>query len=208
MNRFLSFVSALILLGIPSFCFAWQGKVIALSSGDTATVLHDGKKEQVRIHGVECPVRDQDFFRNAKDFSASLVLNKVVEFTPLEKDRYARPVGVIVVDGKNLSRELVKAGLAWFQARACKRPECLEWLELEKQAKQSGIGIWSEQNPVPPWEFKPGKSREAIYSGDIITHKFHSTNCPEFSCKSCIVTFRGRGKALAAGYSPCPSCNP
>ncbi len=208
MNRFFSLVPVMIFLVIPSVCFAWQGKVTALSSGDTATVLHDGKKEQVRIYGVECPAKDQDFFRNAKDFSASLVLNKVVEFTPLEKDRYARPVGVMVADGKNLGRELVKAGLAWFHSQTCKHPECREWMELEKQAKLSGVGIWSVQNPVPPWEFKSGKYHGAIYSGDIVTHKFHSTNCPEFSCRSCIATFRGRAKAIAAGYSPCASCNP
>jgi micrococcal nuclease len=205
-NNIIALVGVLLL--IPSLCWGWQGKVVAVADGDTLTVLHDGKKEQVHLYGVECPKKQQDGFQKAKDFAAAFVSGKPVEIEPREKDRFGRTMGTVTADGRNLNRELVKAGLGWAFVRGCKRPECLELTDLEKQAKAARIGLWAMSNPIPPWEFKHDKPIKSVYSGDVLTHKFHSTNCPDYGCKSCIANFKDRARAIAAGYTPCPQCNP
>jgi micrococcal nuclease len=206
-NRKILLMVGLFLL-VPSLCRAWQGKVVAVAEGDTLTVLHDGKKEQVRIYGIECPKKQQDSFQKAKEFTSALVSGKILEIEPMEKDRFARTLAMVTADGNNLNRELVKSGLAWVYTQDCRRPECRELLELEKQAKLGRIGLWAASNPIPPWDFKPGKTPKAVYSGDVLNHKFHATNCPDYNCKSCIATFKDRSKAVRAGYTPCPQCNP
>ncbi len=62
---------------------------------------------------------------------------------------------------------------------------------------------------IPPWEFRPNRAAQIpVYHGDNVKHRFHSTNCEEFNCSSCIAVFRGREQAVKAGYHPCSVCNP
>lgn len=192
----------------PALCFAWQGKAVSVNDGDYISVLHDGKSERVRLYGVDCPRKHQENYQQAKDFVSKLIAGKIVEVEPLGKDNFGRTVAFVTLDGKNVSRELLAAGFAWVRTRECRRGECREWVELEREAKKMKVGLWASPNPIPPWEFKEGKQVSAIYSGNVVTHVFHASNCSEFNCKSCIVTFKSRAKAVAAGYSPCSQCSP
>jgi len=52
---FLSVVLSLILLP-PTIAFAdFSGRVVGVSDGDTIKVLHNGKAEKIRLHGIDCP---------------------------------------------------------------------------------------------------------------------------------------------------------
>ncbi len=35
------------------------GRVVGVSDGDTITVLHSGKGERIRLHGIDCPEKRQ-----------------------------------------------------------------------------------------------------------------------------------------------------
>ncbi len=39
----------------------FTGRVVGVSDGDTITVLHDGKGERIRLHGIDCPEKRQAF---------------------------------------------------------------------------------------------------------------------------------------------------
>ena len=60
------------LLSFHSVCVAWPGKVINVADGDTLTVLHDGKEEKIRLHGIDCPEGDQAFGDKAKAITTSM----------------------------------------------------------------------------------------------------------------------------------------
>ena len=34
-----------------------------------------------------------------------------------------------------------------------------EWAKMEQNARSAGKGLWSEENPVPPWEFRGTKRK-------------------------------------------------
>ena len=68
-------------------------------------------------------------------------------------DRYKRTVAEIILpDGRNLNRELVRAGLAWWYQRYARHEPVLAELEVEARAAQRGL--WADRNPIPPWEFR------------------------------------------------------
>ena len=89
------------------------GRVVGVSDGDTITVLHDRTPEKIRLNGVDCPEKTQDFGTRAKQFTSGLVFGKQVKVTYQKRERYGRILGNVSVQGKDLSQELLRAGMAW-----------------------------------------------------------------------------------------------
>ena len=88
---------------------------------------------------------------------------KHVKVISCDKDRYGRIVGVVLVDDVNVNQNLIVAGLAWQYRKYCKASFCSDWLQLEKKANNTKIGLWSGTAPVAPWEWRKG-ARNNSYS--------------------------------------------
>ena len=144
----------LILLLLPQLSFGWQGKVVSVSDGDTITVMNNSRVERIRLYGVDCPEKHQDFGNRAKQFTSNMVFGKTVDVEPIDTDRYGRTVGLVKVNGKSLNEEIIKNGFAWLYSQYCHKPFCNTWYRYQEEAKQKRIGLWSMPNPVPPWEFR------------------------------------------------------
>ncbi len=43
----------------PAVVQEFTGRVVGVSDGDTITVLHNGKGERIRLHGIDCPEKRQ-----------------------------------------------------------------------------------------------------------------------------------------------------
>jgi endonuclease YncB( thermonuclease family) len=65
---------------------------------------------------------------------------------------------VILPDGMNLNKELVKHGWGWWYRKYAPGDVMLE--ELETSARAAGIGLWADPQPVPQWEWRKRKWRE------------------------------------------------
>jgi endonuclease YncB( thermonuclease family) len=74
-----------------------------------------------------------------------------VEVEDVTTDQYGRTVGIVWQEGNNVNEEMVRAGYAWVYRWYCNKPICEYWLTLENEAKTRKIGLWQEQNPIPPW---------------------------------------------------------
>ena len=139
---------------LPSFTWAWSGKVVGVIDGDSITVLHDPRAEQIRLYGIDCPEKGQDFGNRAKQLTSALVYGKVVEVEPVTVDRYGRTVAFVSIGRTLVNEELIRQGLAWVYTRYYDRPICREWKSLEEEARQAKRGLRSMPKPVPPWEFR------------------------------------------------------
>jgi endonuclease YncB( thermonuclease family) len=116
----------------------FTGRVVGISDGDTITVLA-GAPIKVRLAGIDCPEKRQPFGQKAKEFISDLAYRTVVTVRVVDRDRYGRSVGeVILMDGKSLNRELVRAGFAWWY-RAYSKDETLGALEAETRAYKRGL---------------------------------------------------------------------
>ncbi len=69
-------------------------------------------------------------------------------------DRYGRIVGRVYVEGIDVNRDLVARGYAWVYRRYS---DDADLLTLEADAKRKGLGLWVDQNPIPPWEWRRGR---------------------------------------------------
>ena len=110
---------------------------------------------KVRLAGIDTPEKRQPFGNRAKQALSSLAFQKQALVEIETKDRYGRTVGIVFVNGQNVNTELVKQGMAWVY-RKYNKDKAL--YELESRAKKERLGLWLDENPVPPWEWRRGKS--------------------------------------------------
>jgi micrococcal nuclease len=147
----------LFFLLVPCRAWAWSGRVVDVAAGVTITVLKNGKSVEVLLYEVECPEEGQSFSDQAKEFTSKMVFDKVVEVYRMDTDRQGRTVALVAVDKSLLNEKLVKAGLAWVYSRYCSEVICETWKNYQLKAKIGKRGLWSDPNPISPWEFRKKK---------------------------------------------------
>jgi len=128
--------------------------VLRVIDGDTIELLliKSFKFAMIRLDGIDCPEKGQPYYEEATTYTSYLCLHKQVRVIKHDIDKYGRLIAdIILPDGKNLSEELVRAGLAWWYYLYS---DDLTLKRLESEAKNARKGLWYQFNPIPPWEFR------------------------------------------------------
>ena len=216
-----------VLFLFPHAAFAnFSGPVVTVLDGDTIEVLYNRQPERIRLSGIDCPEKGQAFGKKAKQLTSTLVHGKDVTIHVLSKDRHGRTVAdVVLPDGTNVSRELLRAGLAWWY-RQYSKDESLG--ALEQEARQAKRGLWADPNPIPPWEIRhPKQGRMPRAPGSLFSEAgekldtmattiignrhsrvYHRPDCPNYTAtapKNRMV-FTSEVQAEAAGYHRARNC--
>ena len=154
-------ILCLMLFLVPQCCLAWSGKVVYVADGDTFDVERGGKKIRVRLYGVDTPEKAQWYGQNAKAFTSSQVMDRIVEIHETGRAAWNRAEGIVMVGNLNINGHLVEYGYAWVDLRYCKKPFCSDWAEVEAEAKAAKRGLWKNSKAVPPWEYRKSKRRKS-----------------------------------------------
>ncbi|MEW5723636.1 MAG: septal ring lytic transglycosylase RlpA family protein [Thermodesulfobacteriota bacterium] len=132
---------------------AFQGEVKQVLAGDTLEVATRDRVVTVRLRAADSPEIGQPWGGRARDFTSDLLLGKVVVVRVSGAAAEGQVEAVVQLpDGRSLSAELVKAGLAWWRQDYQGQGRMLAALHLE--AQYAGRGLWSDPAPVPPWEWR------------------------------------------------------
>lgn len=136
------------------------GKVVKIADGDTFTLLTDDNQQvKVRLYGIDCPERSQDFGQVARQKLSDLIFGGKVYVIEKDIDRYKRTIGIVYnQDQINANEAMLQAGLAWHYKTYDKNPE---WAQMEENARAQKIGLWSQPNPTPPWDWRKKKREKA-----------------------------------------------
>ncbi|MDZ4713893.1 MAG: thermonuclease family protein [Cytophagales bacterium] len=127
-----------------------KGKVVSVLDGNTVEVLTtEGERRRILLHGIDSPDSGQNFSEPAKALLQKLVYEKEITLIIHGKDRKGNPLGELQVAGKpDPRRELIRQGLAWTTETIA------DFESVKESARKQGIGLWSEENPMPPWVFR------------------------------------------------------
>lgn len=68
----------------------FTGRVVGVHDGDTITVMHQGRGERVRLHGIDAPERGPPFTDRVKKFVSDLCYHKEVKVETKGRDRHQR----------------------------------------------------------------------------------------------------------------------
>lgn len=154
-----------ILIGL--LCLLWmqsahcfEGMVIKVYDGDTATIVStDQIIHKVRLAKIDAPELKQFYGKQARTCLATKILNKKVKVVVTTIDRYQRDVGEIFVNERSVNAKLVKEGCAWVYRTYNKDSN---FVDYENSAKEQKLGIWSTENPMPPWQWRREKKNSRL----------------------------------------------
>lgn len=144
----------LLLVPVLSFSQTLSGKVVAVKDGDTVVVLDSlNNQTTLRLAEVDCPEKNQPFGTKAKQFTSDQIYFKTIKYVVTDTDRYGRSIAMIYygTDNKYLSAEIIKAGMGWHYK---KYSTSKELATFQENAKQNKIGLWIDNDPIEPSEFR------------------------------------------------------
>src|SRR5258706_10346248 len=140
------------------------GRVVRIADGDTVTVLDaTNTQHRIRLQGIDAPESHQEFGTQSKKTLSDMIFDKDVTVIYDKRDQYGRLVGKILLDGKDINLEQVKAGMAWHY-KEYEREQSPEDRDLyaraEDHARSARRGLWVDANPIEPGEFRRDENRE------------------------------------------------
>lgn len=151
-----------LILAITAACESaaqtFTATVVAVHDGDTISVRTRDETIRIRLEGIDCPEYRQPFSARARQFTSSMVHRRTVTVEPRGRDQYDRLLARVRVNGTELNEALVRNGLAWHFAR--RTPDRV-LADAERAARVARVGIWSQRNPVPPWEWRRRHPRDS-----------------------------------------------
>lgn len=136
----------------------YSARVVAISDGDTLTVLDESMRQhKIRLAGIDAPEKRQPFGTQSKQHLSDLVFGKQVEADCIKVDRYHRQICKITFNGVDANLEQVKAGMAWwyrtYSQDQAKVDQTL-YAAAEKDARENRRGLWREPEAMAPWDWR------------------------------------------------------
>ena len=126
--------------------------VVGVSDGDTVTILTASKERvKVRLAEIDAPESKQSFGARSKQSLSEICFGKQAVFSRGNSDRYGRVISRISCNGIDAQAHQVKNGMAWVYEKYASDKKLYGF---ERDARSQKKGLWSESNPVPPWDFR------------------------------------------------------
>lgn len=122
---------------------------------DDVRLINGPATRHCRLFGIDAPEQGQPYHNEAKDFLGREILNVPVLPLWLGTDKHGRfVVHILTLNHKPISHSLVQCGLAWAYPAYVGADETLK--ALETQARTDRLGLWSQANPIAPWNYRAG----------------------------------------------------
>jgi Staphylococcal nuclease homologue len=125
-GRLVYFLFLLLFLWGRAYTQTYEGKVVAVSDGDTLIVLTPEKRQvKVRLAQIDAPEKSQAYGQRSKQSLSDLVFGKQVRVEQQDRDRYGRVAGRVYAGGLDVNAEQVKRGMAWVYRKYARARHCL-----------------------------------------------------------------------------------
>lgn len=144
-----------------------DGFVVKVSDGDTLTVDSGGTKLKVRLYGIDAPEtgkinrgngrtskEGQPFGQESQRALWGKVYHRKVRIDVMDIDRYRRLVSLVRMGNRNINLEMIREGWSWAYRKYLHSAYASEFIEEEELARRRRAGLWQDNNPRPPWEFR------------------------------------------------------
>lgn len=130
--------------------------VVGIQDGDTLTArcpdaAGAATAVRVRLAEIDAPERGQPWGTSARESLSELCFGKQASLSETGRDRYGRAVARVTCQGEDASVYQAKRGMAWAYLKYLTDKSVLDATE---SARTERVGLWADQAPVPPWEWR------------------------------------------------------
>lgn len=145
----------------------FDARVVGVTDGDTITVLDANKQQhKIRFNGIDAPESRQPFGTRSTQNLARYVARKDVRLECSKVDRYGRKVCKVWVQPGDCPRchktldvglAQITDGMAWWYRRYADEQTSEDrgrYESAENEARLRKRGLWADDNPLPPWEWR------------------------------------------------------
>ena len=166
--RFITLIASLLIALVPpASADEIRGRVVSVADGDTVTVLDAGRQQhRIRLGGIDDPEKAQPFGEKSKQNLSRLVFGKDVRVEWEKRDKYKRIVGKVWVQPESCpscpmtldaGHAQITVGLAWWYWKYADEQSPQDrgaYKFSEQEARAKRVGLWSDPDPIPPWEWR------------------------------------------------------
>lgn len=181
-----------------------EASVVRVIDGDTIEVDIGGRLYKVRYIGINTPEVGRPGADEATAVNAQLVYGKTVylEKDVSETDRYGRLLRYVWTDEGMVNAILVANGYAQVATYPPDVKYQHDFLELQRQAEEAGMGLWT----VP----QPSSVASGAFVGSVNSDVYHYPTCTyaQRIYPENIIWFSSVADAVSSGYRPCKVCRP
>ncbi|MEQ1707407.1 MAG: thermonuclease family protein [Terricaulis sp.] len=140
-----------------------EAKVMRVVDGDTLIVAKGWSQTMIRLDSIDCPEDGQHWGDIAAFGLIKLVGGRRVVLEEHGLDSYGRTLATIYVrhangeEWLNVNERMVTIGHAWVMRRFydhLPKDRQAKLNRLEAWAKSKKVGLWSTENPIPPWQWR------------------------------------------------------
>jgi micrococcal nuclease len=154
MKRFVLVVVIGLCIGLSGLYsqIRFEAAIARVVDGDTVVLRVGDVDYRARLHGIDAPENRQPWGAEATRMLQSLLdgHDSLLVEVP-DVDRYGRLIVRLYADGLYVNRELVALGAAWHYTQFDSSEELAA---AEREARSRGLGLWSQSDPVAPWEWR------------------------------------------------------
>jgi endonuclease YncB( thermonuclease family) len=138
------------------------GRVLRVIDGDSLVLDVRGGIYQVELTGIDAPEPDQPWGEAAAyRLNATLTgVFVVVDARASAAVPHGIVYGSVVFKGRDVALDMLHDGLAWSTIPVDPQQTSPHpYNEAQRQAQDAHRGLWSDPDPIPPWEWRAGRAR-------------------------------------------------
>jgi endonuclease YncB( thermonuclease family) len=147
-------------LALPRFAVAeFEAIVVGVYDGETLELAVEGRHLKLRLLGIDAPEAGQPHAARSRNSLAELCESKTVRVDEVGVDERTRVFGRVECGGMDASEEQVRRGMAWVYRNL---PGSNGLYIVQAAARADRRGLWSDDRPVPPWEWHARAGRRTV----------------------------------------------
>lgn len=148
---------AFLLAAQVTYAVDLPGTVVRVVDGDTIVLEAQGARHKIRLAGIDAPERNQPWGETSTRELRRMVAGRHVVVDWYKKDQWKRLIGTVRLAGEDVNLHMIERGIGWHFKRyeAEQHPaDRAAYAAAEDAARAARLGLWSDPDPVPPWEWR------------------------------------------------------
>lgn len=132
------------------------GRIIRVVDGDTLILDVRGSQYRIELAGVDAPELNQPWGSTAANQLYSSLTGVFVVINQAQPATDGSTMGTVIFKDRDIALDLLHGGLAWSTVGAVtlQPGDAHPYAVAQARARLARRGLWSEDNPVPPWEWR------------------------------------------------------